>query len=74
MVYVKIAIDRADGISEHSSRKQLMGFVKHLDPKPRKIMVVHGEASRCIDLASSIHRVFRIETMAPRNLDTIRLR
>ena len=74
MVYVKMGIHKADGISEHSSRKQLMGFVKHLDPKPRKIMVIHGEASRCIDLASSIHHAFRIETIAPRNLETIRLR
>src|SRR3989344_2444889 len=66
MVYAKLDVFKLDGISEHSSRKQLMTFVKHLDPKPRKIILVHGEASKCIDLASSIHKFFRIETVTPR--------
>jgi len=35
---------------------------------------VHGESSKCLDLASSIHKQFRIETIAPRTLDTVRIR
>ncbi|MBR9700631.1 beta-CASP ribonuclease aCPSF1 [Candidatus Woesearchaeota archaeon] len=61
-------------ISGHSDRRELMSFVKHCSPKPRKILVNHGEVSRCIDFAKSIHQTFRIETVCPRNLDTIRLR
>lgn len=61
-------------ISNHSDRRQLMAFVQKCSPKPRKVIVNHGEDSRCLDLASSIHKQMRIETIAPRNLETIRLR
>ena len=61
-------------ITNHSDRRQLMNFVKRCNPQPRKIIVVHGEASRCIDLASSIHKTFKIETVAPKNLEVIRLK
>ena len=51
-----------------------MSFVYNCDPKPRKVIVNHGEASRCLDLASSLHKVHRIETVAPKNLDAIRIK
>ncbi len=61
-------------ITDHSDRKQLMSFVYKCDPKPKRILVNHGESSRCLDLASSIHRTNRIETTCPRNLEAVRLR
>ena len=61
-------------ISGHSDRKELMNFIKNCSPRPRKILINHGEASRCLDFARAAHQQFRIETMCPRNLDTIRLR
>ena len=61
-------------ITNHSDRRQLMNYVKRCNPTPRKVIVVHGESSRCLDLASSIHKQFRIETIAPKNLEVIRLR
>ncbi len=61
-------------ITGHADRKELMNFVARLNPKPRKVIVNHGESSRCLDLASSIHKQFRIETVCPRNLDAIRLK
>ena len=61
-------------ISGHADRRELMNFMKRLSPKPRKVMVNHGEQSRCLDLARSIYQQFRVETSAPRNLDGIRLR
>ncbi|PLW80795.1 beta-CASP ribonuclease aCPSF1 [Candidatus Woesearchaeota archaeon] len=61
-------------ISGHSSRKQLMNFVRKVVPRPRKIIVNHGEKGSCIDLASSIHKQYKIETVCPANLDAIRLR
>ncbi|MBS3134931.1 beta-CASP ribonuclease aCPSF1 [Candidatus Woesearchaeota archaeon] len=73
-VSVKLNVYALKGFSGHSSRDQLMDFVKMLDPKPKKIILIHGESSKCLDLASSIHKQFRVETMAPRNLDTIRIR
>ncbi|RJQ16913.1 beta-CASP ribonuclease aCPSF1 [Candidatus Woesearchaeota archaeon] len=61
-------------ISGHSDRKELMNFVSNCNPRPKKVLVNHGENIRCLDLASSIHKALHIETAAPRNLDTIRLK
>ena len=61
-------------ITNHSDRRQLMNYVKRCNPQPRKVIVMHGEASRCLDLASSIHKQFRIETVAPKNLEVIRIK
>ncbi|MET1124804.1 MAG: beta-CASP ribonuclease aCPSF1 [Archaeoglobaceae archaeon] len=72
VVKVNMQVETVDGFSGHSDRKQLMRYVKTLNPKPEKIATVHGDEAKCIDLASSIHRSFRIETRAPLNLETIR--
>jgi KH/beta-lactamase-domain protein len=61
-------------ISGHADRNGLMNFINRCEPRPRKILVNHGEASSCLDFASSIHKQFRIETIAPKNLEAIRLR
>ncbi|MBT5342256.1 beta-CASP ribonuclease aCPSF1, partial [Candidatus Woesearchaeota archaeon] len=61
-------------ITNHSDRKQLMNYVKRCNPSPRKVILMHGESSRCLDLASSIHKQYRVETTAPKNLETIRIR
>lgn len=61
-------------ITDHSDRKQLMNYIYSIEPKPKKVIVNHGEVSRCLDLASSIHKQHRVETVAPRVLETLRLR
>ncbi len=63
-----------EGFSGHSDRRQLLNFVSRCDPRPRRIILNHGEASRTLDLASTIYKKFRIETSAPRNLDAVRLK
>ncbi len=74
MVDTKLAVHSVEGLSGHSDRNQLINYVKHMDPKPRKVMFVHGESSKCLDLASTIHKLLRVETTAPRNLDATRIR
>ncbi|MBI1969917.1 beta-CASP ribonuclease aCPSF1 [Candidatus Woesearchaeota archaeon] len=61
-------------ISDHSDRRQLMSFVHKCEPRPKKVIINHGESMRCLDLASSIHKQNRIETTCPRNLEAVRLR
>lgn len=73
-VDVKMSIHTISGFSGHSSRKQLVQFVYNLDPKPKRIIVNHGESSKCLDLASSLHKLNRIETNAPKNLEAVRIR
>ncbi len=74
VVNVKFSVDTINGFSGHSSWRELNSFMTRLVPKPKKVIVVHGEDSRCIELASQIHKNLRIETIAPRNLDAIRIR
>jgi len=71
---IKMEVYTIEGLTGHSNRKQLMEFVNRCDPKPKKVIVNHGESSRCLDLASSLHQQERIETTAPRNLDALRLK
>lgn len=73
-IEIKMNVETVDGFSGHSDRKQLMKYISLLDPKPSKIIVGHGEDRKCTDLASSIYQKYRIETKAPLNLETIRLR
>lgn len=71
---LKMEVNTIEGFTGHSGRKQLMSFIYKLNPKPRKVIINHGENSRCLDLASSIHKIYRIESVAPKNLETIRIR
>ena len=63
-----------EGFTGHSGRKQLMSYLYKLNPKPKKVIINHGESSRCLDLASSMHKAYRVESLAPRNLEAVRLK
>ncbi len=71
---VRINSETIDGFSGHSDRRQIMNYIQSLDPKPDRIIIGHGEDRKCTDLASSLYKRFKIETRAPQNLETIRLR
>lgn len=61
-------------VSDHSDRKQLMNFIFKCQPRPKKVIVQHGEATKVLDLASALHKLGRLETVAPKNLETVRLK
>ncbi|MFT4343748.1 MAG: beta-CASP ribonuclease aCPSF1 [Candidatus Woesearchaeota archaeon] len=71
---LKMEVTTVEGFSGHSDRNELMKFVQNCTPRPRKIIINHGESSRCLDLASGMHKAFRVETVCPRNLDAVRLK
>jgi hypothetical protein len=73
-IEVKMNLETVDGFSGHSDRRQLMNYVATLDPRPERIIICHGEEHKCLDLAGSIYKKFGIETRAPMNLETIRLK
>ncbi len=74
IVKVNMPIYSLPGFSGHSDKAQLLGFMRKLDPKPKKIIINHGESSNCLELSSMLHKLQRVETVAPRNLETIRIR
>jgi len=61
-------------LSGHADFKELMDYMQKMKPRPRKVLVVHGEKSATISLARHIHKRFRIETISPRPIDSLRLR
>ncbi len=73
-LHVNMNRETVDGFSGHSDRKQLMSFIEQMQPRPNRIIVVHGDDRKCTDLASSIFQKFKIQTVAPQNLETVRLR
>jgi KH/beta-lactamase-domain protein len=70
---VQMEVTTVDGFSGHSDRRQLMEYVKRMDPRPERIITNHGDENKCLDLASSIYKKYKHETRAPMNLETIRL-
>ncbi len=73
-VEVKMQVETLSGLSSHSGRNELMQYISRMTPRPKKIIINHGEASKCLDLASSLYRLNKIETNVPKNLETIRLK
>ncbi len=74
VIQVNMEIHTIDGFSGHADRRELMNYVARLKPRPERIITVHGESYKCVDLASSLHRKFNLSTRAPNNLDAIRLK
>lgn len=71
---VKLDIHTIEGFSGHSSRSQIMSFIRKIKPKPERVVTNHGEASKCMGLASLVHKRLKVETRAPQNLETLVLK
>lgn len=71
---LKLEIATVQGLSGHSDHNQLVAFLSHLNAKPKKILTNHGDNTNCVELAKALHRIFRVETLAPKNLETIRFK
>ncbi len=73
-VKINMEVHTAKGMTSHAGRNELMNFFRKISPKPKKVIIVHGEVSKSLDLASSIYKINRIETIVPRILETIKLK
>jgi len=73
-VIINMRVETCEGFSGHSDRNQLLNYVKNLSPKPKRIILNHGEESKCLELAAAIHKKYGIKTLAIKNLETVRFR
>jgi len=71
---IEIRVENIDGFSGHSDFNQLMNYVGSLKPKPRKIIVGHGDPKRSVEFSKAVAQRFGISSTAIRNLDSLRLR
>jgi KH/beta-lactamase-domain protein len=70
---IKMQVETIEGFSGHSDRVQLLNFVQNLQPKPKKVFVMHGEEEKTFQLAQAIKNIIRSQTFVPNNLDALDL-
>ncbi|MEK6925820.1 MAG: beta-CASP ribonuclease aCPSF1 [Nanoarchaeota archaeon] len=73
-VKINFEINTVLGLSAHAGRNEIIAFFNNMRPKPKRIIVNHGEVSKSLDLASALYKLNRVETNVPRALESIRLR
>lgn len=73
-VKINMEINTIEGLSAHAGRNEIISFFNNMRPKPKRIIINHGEVSKCLDLSSTLYKMNRVETNVPRNLETIRLK
>ncbi|WP_327053079.1 beta-CASP ribonuclease aCPSF1 [Halomicrococcus gelatinilyticus] len=71
---LNLDVETVDGFSGHADRQGLMNFVKTMNPRPEKVLCVHGDESSTQDLSSSLYHEHNIRTFAPKNLETFRFK
>ena len=73
-IEVNLEVFTLKGFTAHASRNELLAFMNRCTPRPKRVIINHGEQSKCLDLASTIYKLNHCETNTPRNLETLRLR
>jgi hypothetical protein len=74
LVKFNLNVFTLEGFSGHSSRSQISQFLRRIQPRPKMIIVNHGEESKCVSLSTMIHKKLRKATKSPKNLETILLK
>ncbi len=71
---LNLDVETVDGFSGHADRKGLMDFVGTMNPRPEKVLCVHGDERSVQDLSSALYHEHNIRTFAPKNLETFRFK
>jgi len=69
---LKMEVETVDGFSGHADRAGLENFVKTMNPRPEKVLCVHGDERSVQDLSSALYHEYNMRTFAPKNLETFR--
>ena len=69
---LNMEVETVDGFSGHADRQGLENFVKTMNPRPEKVLCVHGDESSTQDLSSALYHDYNMRTFAPKNLETFR--
>lgn len=81
VVKVAMEVHSIEGFSGHSDREQLVSFLKYMEPKPKKIILNHGEASVVSEFAEFLNKSKELKSIlksydviVPDVLDTLVLK
>ena len=74
VIKVNLQVESIEGFSGHSDRRQIISYLQRVKPKPERIIVVHGEKAKCRSIANFFQRKYKVETIVPEVLETVKLR
>ncbi|RLI60950.1 MAG: beta-CASP ribonuclease aCPSF1, partial [Candidatus Thorarchaeota archaeon] len=74
VIPVNMQVETVEGFSGHSDRKQILNYVKRVSPVPERILTCHGEVTKCLNLASTIHKALNVDTKALMVTESIKLK
>ncbi len=72
-IALECQVEKIEGFSSHSDYNQLVAYINRLRPKLRRVLVNHGERYKAQNLASSINKMFKIQTQHPLVQEAIKL-
>jgi uncharacterized protein len=72
-INIECQIEKIEGFSTHSDYNQLIAYINRLRPKLKRVLVNHGERANMQNLASSINKMFKIQTQHPLVQEAIKL-
>jgi hypothetical protein len=73
IINIGLTTHTIQGFSGHSDRNQLVNYVRQMRPTPRRVFMVHGEESKCQNMARTISRFRGVRAHSPDLLETFRL-
>ncbi len=74
VVKANLNVESIEGFSGHSDRRQIFNYLRRIKPKPEKVIVCHGERRKCLNVAGVVRRKYKVETIVPEILESVRLR
>lgn len=71
---VNLEVETVEGFSGHSDRRQISSYIRRVSPRLENIIVCHGERVKCLNVAQSLQKRYKVHAIAPNILETVRLR
>jgi predicted metal-dependent RNase len=72
-INIECQIEKIEGFSTHSDYNQLIAYINRLRLKLKRVLVNHGERANMQNLATSINKMFKIQTQHPLVQEAIKL-
>ena len=74
IVRANLKVRSIEGFSGHSDRRQIINYIRRVTSKLERVIVNHGEKSKCLNLAKTFNSKYKLTTNVPDVLETIKLR
>lgn len=64
-IEVKATIEKLSGVSGHADQQGLIRWLTAMEPKPKKVFIVHGEDSVCDTFVDILKNNYKYDAVAP---------